>query len=138
MIRRPPRSTQPTTLFPYTTLFRSGQRLGDLAANTVVVWNPSPAQPDFTQLFSGKFNSFTQYPHLCARLRQTVSPREADIALSALLRRDQFEPDARVNVFRELHDHFRSRLTFPQDATDGLSDEQMIRNLVGVLFHKHT
>jgi isoleucyl-tRNA synthetase len=25
MIRRPPRSTQPTTLFPYTTLFRSGE-----------------------------------------------------------------------------------------------------------------
>jgi large subunit ribosomal protein L24 len=25
MIRRPPRSTQPTTLFPYTTLFRSGK-----------------------------------------------------------------------------------------------------------------
>jgi hypothetical protein len=30
MIRRPPRSTQPTTLFPYTTLFRSlGQRFKD-------------------------------------------------------------------------------------------------------------
>src|SRR6059036_4072587 len=29
MIRRPPRSTQPTTLFPYTTLFRSS---GDLVA----------------------------------------------------------------------------------------------------------
>jgi hypothetical protein len=27
MIRRPPRSTQPTTLFPYTTLFRSALRL---------------------------------------------------------------------------------------------------------------
>jgi arylformamidase len=27
MIRRPPRSTQPTTLFPYTTLFRSQNRL---------------------------------------------------------------------------------------------------------------
>jgi thiazole synthase len=26
MIRRPPRSTQPTTLFPYTTLFRSALR----------------------------------------------------------------------------------------------------------------
>jgi ATP-binding cassette subfamily B protein len=25
MIRRPPRSTQPTTLFPYTTLFRSNE-----------------------------------------------------------------------------------------------------------------
>src|SRR3546814_2758286 len=26
MIRRPPRSTRPDTLFPYTTLFRSGQK----------------------------------------------------------------------------------------------------------------
>jgi hypothetical protein len=29
MIRRPPRSTQPTTLFPYTTLFRSGQEIAE-------------------------------------------------------------------------------------------------------------
>src|SRR6059036_2982127 len=29
MIRRPPRSTQPTTLFPYTTLFRSHANVGD-------------------------------------------------------------------------------------------------------------
>src|SRR3546814_10763050 len=28
MIRRPPRSTRTDTLFPYTTLFRSGQRFG--------------------------------------------------------------------------------------------------------------
>src|SRR3546814_4592265 len=28
MIRRPPRSTRTDTLFPYTTLFRSGQALG--------------------------------------------------------------------------------------------------------------
>jgi GntP family gluconate:H+ symporter len=31
MIRRPPRSTQPTTLFPYTTLFRSALKLGLLS-----------------------------------------------------------------------------------------------------------
>jgi hypothetical protein len=115
---------------------RHCQRLGDLAANTVVVWNPSPDRPDFTQLFSGKFNSFTSYPHLCARLRQTVSPHEADLALSALIRRDGFDPEARITVFRSLKDHFQSRLPFPQDATDGLSDEQIIRNLVGVLFQK--
>jgi glutamate-5-semialdehyde dehydrogenase len=29
MIRRPPRSTQPTTLFPYTTLFRSLEEEAD-------------------------------------------------------------------------------------------------------------
>jgi type IV pilus assembly protein PilF len=32
MIRRPPRSTQPTTLFPYTTLFRSNAQSLWLAA----------------------------------------------------------------------------------------------------------
>jgi homoserine acetyltransferase len=32
MIRRPPRSTQPTTLFPYTTLFRSDASYAEIAA----------------------------------------------------------------------------------------------------------
>jgi tRNA uridine 5-carboxymethylaminomethyl modification enzyme len=31
MIRRPPRSTQPTTLFPYTTLFRSERQHAEIA-----------------------------------------------------------------------------------------------------------
>src|SRR3546814_17690778 len=31
MIRRPPRSTRTDTLFPYTTLFRSGLEVGELA-----------------------------------------------------------------------------------------------------------
>jgi flagellin len=34
MIRRPPRSTQPTTLFPYTTLFRSDAR-GTVSVKTI-------------------------------------------------------------------------------------------------------
>src|SRR3546814_1504430 len=32
MIRRPPRSTRTDTLFPYTTLFRSGDVMGDLSS----------------------------------------------------------------------------------------------------------
>jgi hypothetical protein len=38
MIRRPPRSTQPTTLFPYTTLFRSPPCLaGSIVAENIAV-----------------------------------------------------------------------------------------------------
>src|SRR3546814_13877269 len=37
MIRRPPRSTRTYTLFPYTTLFRSGVRPGLLRAHAVPV-----------------------------------------------------------------------------------------------------
>src|SRR3546814_9412935 len=37
MIRRPPRSTRTDTLFPYTTLFRSGNRMDVLFASALVV-----------------------------------------------------------------------------------------------------
>src|SRR3546814_3856116 len=36
MIRRPPRSTRTDTLFPYTTLFRSYQNIGDIKVPIIV------------------------------------------------------------------------------------------------------
>src|SRR3546814_13152345 len=53
MIRRPPRSTRTDTLFPYTTLFRSGRRLdvagrrAVLAVETTHVALDEGAHPDF-------------------------------------------------------------------------------------------
>ena len=76
------------------------QRLGDIAANTVVIRSPRVTEPDLDQLFAGKFNSLRQFPHLAARLRQNVSPMEADIALQSLLRRDEFVPVSRVELLR--------------------------------------
>lgn len=110
------------------------QRLGDLAANTIVIWNPRIPEPDLNQLIAGKYNSFRDYPHLEARLRQSVSPLEASIALQALLRRDELDPQARVELFREIAAHFRSIVAFPQEATDGISDEQYMRNVVDALY----
>jgi uncharacterized RDD family membrane protein YckC len=114
---------------------KRAQRLGDFAANTIVVWNPRIFEPNLDQLFEGKFNSLQDYPHLAARLRQRVSPSEARIALQALVRRDDLEPRARVELFHELADHFKSIVQFPQEATEGLSDEQYIRNVVDGLYH---
>ena len=110
------------------------QRLGDIAANTVVIRNPRVAEPDLDQLLAGKFNSLRQYPHLAARLRQRVSPAEADVALQALLRREEFDPAARVELFGELAGHFRAKVEFPAEATDGVADEQYLRNVVDVLY----
>jgi uncharacterized RDD family membrane protein YckC len=110
------------------------QRLGDLAANTVVVRYPRVIEPDLEQLLAGKFNSLRAYPHLAARLRQRVAPGEAAIALQALLRRDQFEPLARVELFSDLASHFQAKVQFPADATDGITDEQFLRNIVDIIF----
>ena len=99
-----------------------------------MVWNPRLDEPDLDQLLEGKYNSFRQYPHLEARLRQHVSPTEAQIALQALLRRDEFEPRSRVELFHGIVNHFKSVLSFPAEATDGISDEQYLRNVVDALF----
>src|SRR5208282_2852422 len=110
------------------------QRLGDIAANTVVIRNPRVAEPDLDQLLAGKYNSLRQYPHLAARLRQRVSAAEADVALQALLRREEFDPVARVELFGNLAGHFRAKVEFPAEATDGVADEQYLRNVVDVLY----
>jgi len=113
---------------------RRAQRLGDIVANTIVVWNPRVKEPDLDQILKGKFNSFRKYPHLEARLRHQVSPAEARIALQALVRRDELEPESRLSLFETVAAHFKSLVTFPSEATDGLSDEQYIRNVVDALY----
>ena len=113
---------------------RHVQRLGDLAAGTVVVHLPKHAEPDLDQLLAGKFNSLRAHPHLEARLRQRVSPDEARLALQALVRRDELDPAARVGLFADLAAHFKAIVAFPPEDTESMPDEQYIRNVVDILF----
>jgi len=113
---------------------RRAQRLGDFAANTIVVHNPKIQEPDLDQLLAGKFNSLREYPHLAARLHQRVSAGEARVALQALIRRDELNAQARVELFGEIAAHFRSLVEFPPEATEGITDEQYVRNVVDILF----
>jgi uncharacterized RDD family membrane protein YckC len=117
---------------------RRAQRLGDFVANTIVVWSPRVDEPDLDQLLEGKYNSFRKYPHLEARLRQNVSPAEAQVALQALVRREAFEPRARVQLFQSIVTYFKPIVSFPQEATESISDEQYIRNLVDALYRPKT
>lgn len=113
---------------------RRAQRLGDLAASTVVVRTPRVAPPDASRLERVRFNSLRDHPHLCARLRQKAAPEIAAAALAALLRRDGYDPTARVALFAGFADYFRPLAPFPAEAVEGLSDEQYTRNCVEVLF----
>ncbi len=110
------------------------QRLGDIAANTIVIRHPRVREPDIDQLLAGKYNSLRQNPHLVARLRQRVSPAEAAIVAQALVRREQFDAVARIELFAELAAHFKGKVSFPPEATEGIADEQYLRNLTDVLY----
>jgi uncharacterized RDD family membrane protein YckC len=110
------------------------QRLGDVAANTIVIREPKIARPDLELLLTNKYNSLRDFPHLAARLSQRTSPYEADIALEALLRRDELDPIARVELFARIAAHFRNIVPFPQEIIDGIIEEQFVRDVVDVLF----
>jgi uncharacterized RDD family membrane protein YckC len=112
-----------------------GQRLGDLAANTIVIKSVSVVPPDLNVLLEqNRYNSLKNYPHIVARLRQHVTPEEAGIALQALMRRDLLQPDARVILFNEIATHFKAKVRFPLEAVESVSNEQYVRNVVDVLF----
>ena len=110
------------------------QRLGDLAANTIAIREPRVSRPDLEQLLTHKYNSLRDHPHLVARLRQRTSPHEASIALQALLRRNELEPPSRVDLFGQMAAHFKEKVPLPQEITDGITEEQFVRNVVEVLF----
>lgn len=110
------------------------QRLGDYAANTVVVRQIEVFSPDLSLVKKEKYNSLKAFPTLCARLRQNILPEEAGLALQALLRRETLTPQATLEIFDELAQFFKSRCKFPEDILETLSNEQFVRNVVEVLF----
>lgn len=115
-------------------LTRHRQRLGDLAAGTVVIQTQPGLAPDWTQLSREKFNSLREHPVLAARLRQRTAPELAALALDAVLRREELSPTARLAVFAELAARLRALVDFPAEATEALSDEQYVRRAVEVLY----
>jgi uncharacterized RDD family membrane protein YckC len=115
-------------------LTRHAQRLGDIAANTIVVRNPIISEPDLEQLRSDKWNSLREHPHLGARLRQRVTPRATALVLGAILRREDFDPAARVRLFHEMAVYFKDLVPYPPDVTEGLTDEQYVRNVADIIF----
>jgi uncharacterized RDD family membrane protein YckC len=110
------------------------QRLGDMAAGTIVVRTRLLKLPALPAGQGSRQNSMRVYTALAARLRQKVEPELARTALDALRRRDELEPAARLKLFAEMATFFRSLVEFPEDATLYLTDEQYVWNVVEIIF----
>ena len=115
-------------------LTRHRQRLGDLAAGTVVVRTQESLRADWSQLNRAKFNSLREHPALAARLRQRSGPELAALALDAVLRREELAPEARLAVFAALALRLRALVEFPAHTVESLSDEQSVHRAVEVLY----
>jgi uncharacterized RDD family membrane protein YckC len=113
---------------------RKAQRLGDLAANTVVTRERKVEPPDIERIAPAKYNSLLAQPHLAARLRSLVTPEAAALAVRAITQRDGYDPPARIVLFRELAAHFRGLVEFPEEAVESLTDEQYVRCVLRVIY----
>jgi len=113
---------------------RNCQRLGDLAAGTIVARLRTPEAPDLEQVAPAKYNSLLAYPHLAARLRSLASAEAVAIAVRAVSRRDGYDPLARIELFGELAEYFQGLVQFPEAAREGLTDEQYVRSVLRVIY----
>jgi uncharacterized RDD family membrane protein YckC len=117
---------------------RNAQRLGDMAANTIVTRERKAEIPDIEQIAPVKYNSLLGQPHLAARLRSLVTPEAAALAVRAVTLRDSYDPLARVVLFRDLAAHFHSLVEFPEEAVENLTDEQYVRSVLRVIYSAKT
>jgi uncharacterized RDD family membrane protein YckC len=113
---------------------RNAQRLGDMAANTIVTRERKADIPDIERIAPAKYNSLLSQPHLAARLRGLVTPEGAALAVRAITLRDSYDPPARVVLFRELAAYFRRLVEFPEESTENLTDEQYVRCVLRVIY----
>lgn len=108
------------------------RRLGDLAAETLVVRDARNAIPEMALAQQSRVNTFQGDPAVRGRILSRVTREERDLIFDLVLRRDQLVPEARQELFRMAAGRFRERYSLPGDL-DHLSDEQTVVNLALVL-----
>jgi uncharacterized RDD family membrane protein YckC len=114
-------------------LSRDAQRLGDMAANTVVIRRTRFAAPDAASLATVRYNSLLDYPHVVAVLRQRSTPALVEVALQAIGRRDELTPESQLEVFGTLGARFREVVRIPEEVMVTLTEEQFVRNVLQVV-----
>lgn len=113
---------------------RRFQRLGDHAADTLVVRTHLHAHPAVRNLQDVKYNTLRDHPRLESALRRKFGPHEAALLARALLRREELDPAGRVRLYGELADFARGALPSAPEVLDGLGDEALLRNCVDSLY----
>lgn len=110
---------------------RHGQRVGDLAAGTLVVRIPAPPPPAAVAEVKTRHNSLRDDAAARARIRQLLSPREAELAIGLALRRELLERDARLRLMARAASYLRRRLRLA--GHEAMPDERLVLNVAAVL-----
>jgi uncharacterized RDD family membrane protein YckC len=109
---------------------REGQRLGDLAAGTLVVHVESRSQPVLARQDQDGEAPRLREAQVRQRLQQLDRPQKQAV-LDLCLRREQLRLADRTRLFRAVTDYFRERLDLAPEEYQ--SDEKFVLQLAAVL-----
>ena len=108
------------------------RRLGDMAANTIVVRDRKTGLPKAVVRREARHNSFRTDPALRGRIIARIGRAERDLIIDLTLRRDQLDTPVRERMFADMAAHCRQVLGL-EDKNDYLSDEQTVINIALIL-----
>lgn len=111
-------------------LQRDGQRLGDLAAGTIVVRERRSPRPSAVVAQADRYNSFigdTSVVHASSR----ITPKERDAMVGLALRRESLPLAVRYALFEKLAKHLEARLHIQRP--EYFSEERFVLNLTAVV-----
>ncbi|MDH5639259.1 MAG: RDD family protein, partial [Nitrospinota bacterium] len=105
-----------------------GRRLGDFAADTLVVVDAHRPIPSESVVTRGRVNTYMQDPVLKNRILSRATREERNFVFDLTSRRDELEPEAREELFRRASAMLREKYNLPKDM-EYLSDEQAVLNI---------
>jgi uncharacterized RDD family membrane protein YckC len=111
-------------------LDRHNRRLGDIAADTVVVAEGRTWEPDATNVMAPEFNSL-RTPRVMRLMRRRVSLEEREFLATLVRRAGELDERGRFDVMEEAGGWFRQRLELGDLP---LAGEQIVRGLAAILF----
>jgi uncharacterized RDD family membrane protein YckC len=111
-------------------LDRHHRRLGDVAADTVVVAEGRAWEPDAAMALAPEYNSL-RTPRVMRLVRRRVSLEEREFLATLVRRSADLEERARFDLMEEAGEWFRQRLELRELPLGG---EQIVRGLAAVLF----
>lgn len=113
---------------------RNGRRLGDVAAQTLVIEEHSPVEYHGSPIAQRRFNSL-RTPRIMRMIRHRVSLDERELLLELCLRAENLEPARRYEIMEQAGEYY-ARLLDVDDPR--LTGENLVRDLTSILFSSYT
>lgn len=108
------------------------RRLGDMAADTLVIRDVRSEAPDLIHALEGRENTYASDKTIRTRILARIGRDERDLIFDLMHRREELEPAVREALFAQTASYLRERCQLPSGQLH-LTDEQAVINVALVL-----